>query len=152
MTTTNHDRAYAVRGLIALMLMGEERVLHQGTRPEREAAKIRVDLLLELLMFTDECIPAEWRRPNVMDPPTPREIHQARDGVARLFSALAMVGEPGVVPHDTRVQQARDSRKTWLAGLAAIGETFDPLAVLTTVFAQLDLAPPPGLSVGPTHH
>ncbi|MCC7542721.1 MAG: hypothetical protein IT379_41275 [Deltaproteobacteria bacterium] len=114
MTLSRDDRAYALRGLIAMMLTAERRVVDDESAPEeaRACAEIRMDALVEVLVWTDRWIPEDRREPDVMDHPTKAEVEQ-------VAFALGMV----------------------VAGLATVGETFDPEGALVSVLAQLGLGP-----------
>ncbi|MCC7540219.1 MAG: hypothetical protein IT379_28630 [Deltaproteobacteria bacterium] len=114
MTTTmnGHDRAFALRGLIAAMLAAQRIQVETGPAVARRAAEVRVDLLVELISWSDRWIPVEKREPDVADHPTPAEVEQAN-------GALELV----------------------LAGLATLGKTFDPEGALVTALAHLGLVP-----------
>ena len=114
MTLSRDDRAYALRGLIAMMLTAERRVVddESATEEARACAEIRMDALVEVLVWTDRWVPEDRREPDVMDHPTKTEVEQ-------VAFALGMV----------------------VAGLATVGETFDPEGALTSVIASLGLGP-----------
>lgn len=115
-TLSRDDRAYALRGLLAMLLTAERRVAddESATEEARACAEIRMDALVEVLVWTDRWIPEDRREPDLMDHPTSAEVEQVAGGVAMV-----------------------------LAGFATIGETFDPEGALETVLAQLGLVPNP---------
>lgn len=111
MTLTNDDRAYALRGLLAMMLTAERRMLDESPSEEaREGAEIRMEVLTDVLVWTDRWIPEDRREPDILDHPTRAEVEQVSFG-------LGMV----------------------VAGLATVGETFDPEGALTSAVEALGL-------------
>lgn len=112
MTITGDDRAFALRGLLAAMLAAQRLQADKGPAATRRAAEVRLDLLVELISWSDRWIPEERREPDPADHPTPAEVDRAND-------AIEMV----------------------IAGLATLGKTFDPEGALVTALANLGLAP-----------
>lgn len=113
-TLSRDDRAYALRGLLAMMLTAERRVVddESATEEARACAEIRMEVLADVLVWTDRWIPEDRREADILDHPTKAEVEQ-------VSFALGMV----------------------VAGLATIGETFEPEGALTSVIASLGLGP-----------
>ena len=113
MTTKNgHDRGLVLRGLLAAMLAAQRRIVDAGPARARRVPEVRLDLLVELLHWTNRWVPDESPELDVLDHPTPEEVEHVNDGLELVLS-----------------------------GLATIGNTFDPEGALTTALAQLGLGP-----------